>query len=221
MNYVCYYRVSTQKQSISGLGLESQKSIITNFINPDDKIISEFTEIESGKNRNRIELEKAIQLCKKEKAALIVAKLDRLARDVEFLFKIVNTGIDIKFCDMQIMNTLTLGLFATISQYERELISSRTKSALKELKKKGIKLGTNNLSLSGIEKSVNIRKEKAKNDESNKRAFAFIQSLLTQNKSLRQIANQLNESGFKTSKGNQFFANSVKQIITFHQKKTE
>ena len=88
MNYVCYYRVSTQKQGLSGLGLESQKSIITNFINPDDVILFEFTEIESGKNRNRIELEKAIQLCKKEKATLIVAKLDRLARDVEFLFKI-------------------------------------------------------------------------------------------------------------------------------------
>lgn len=217
MNYVAYYRVSTKKQGASGLGLESQKDIVNNFVTDGDIITAEFIEVESGKNRNRIELEKALHLAKKTNSTLIVAKLDRLARDVEFLFKVINTGIEVKFCDMPVVNTLLLGVFGAVAQYERELISGRTKSALEMKKRQGVKLGMNNLTADGVNKSVAKRKEIAKTNEENNRAYAYAKVLRSSGLTLRGIADKLNESNFKTSKGNKFYANSVKQLLDFFE----
>lgn len=136
--YIAYYRVSTAKQGASGLGLDAQKSEVIRTIGNNGIILNEFTDIESGKNNNRVNLEAAISECKQTGAILIIAKLDRLSRDVEFLFKLKNSGIEIKACDLSDFNTLTLGIFATMAQHERELISKRTKDGLRAKKERAL-----------------------------------------------------------------------------------
>jgi DNA invertase Pin-like site-specific DNA recombinase len=137
-NYVAYYRVSTQKQGRSGLGLEAQRSNCENFVKgKGGAIVREFTDVESGSSRSRSGLWAAIEYAQKNRCALVIAKLDRLARDVEFTFKVINTGIEIHFADMPVVNTMILGVFASVAQYERELISTRTKAALRAKKERG------------------------------------------------------------------------------------
>ena len=110
MKYVAYYRVSTNKQS---LGLDAQQKSVSDFIsaNSENILLAEFKEKESGKNDYRMELNKALQLCKKENAILIIAKLDRLSRKVSFLFNLRDSGVDFKSLDCPDFNTLTLGIF--------------------------------------------------------------------------------------------------------------
>ena len=141
--YVTYLRVSTQRQGAKGLGIDAQRKMCNDFIEHNEGIcVKEFIDVESGTHRNRKGLLSAIEYCKSNDCSLVVAKLDRLARDVEFCFKVVNTGIEIHFTDMPTINTLLLGVFASVAQYERELISSRTKAALEAKKRRGEKLGS-------------------------------------------------------------------------------
>lgn len=136
--FVTYLRVSTQKQGRTGLGLDAQRKICGDFIEREGgQLASEFVDVESGTHRDRKGLADAVAYCKKNNCALVVAKLDRLARDVEFCFRIVNTGVEIHFCDMPQVNTLLLGVFASVAQYERELTSDRTKKALAAKKERG------------------------------------------------------------------------------------
>lgn len=214
MKYVAYYRVSTNKQS---LGLDAQQKSVSDFIsaNNENILLGEFKEKESGKNDNRIELNKALQLCKKENATLIIAKLDRLSRKVSFLFNLRDSGVDFKSLDCPDFNTLTLGIFATLAQSERELISQRTKAALQVKKEQGFKLGNPNAYIKKEWREIAYQKakEKADNNNNNKRSKLMIESLLkiTNNKS--EIARKLNENGFLTSNGNNFTATQVIRII--------
>lgn len=140
--YVVYLRVSTTKQGARGLGIDAQRKMCNDFIARNNGTMEqEFLDVESGTHRDRKGLWSAIDYCKANDCALVIAKLDRLARDVEFTFKIINTGIEIHFTDMPQVNTMILGVFASVAQYERELISSRTKAALEAKKRKGEKLG--------------------------------------------------------------------------------
>ena len=140
--FVTYLRVSTQKQGRSGLGLDAQRKMCEDFIkNAGGKCVQEFVDVESGTHRDRKGLAQAICYCKQNEYPLVIAKLDRLARDVEFCFRVVNTGIEIHFTDMPVMNSLLLGVFASVAQYERELTSDRTKKALAVKKAQGCKLG--------------------------------------------------------------------------------
>lgn len=143
--YATYVRVSTQKQGRSGLGLDAQREMCSDYIQANNgEFTREFMDVESGTHRDRKGLMDAILYCKSNDCSLVIAKLDRLARDVEFCFKVVNTGIDIHFTDMPQMNTLLLGVFASVAQYERELTSERTKKALSVKKAQGAKLGAAN-----------------------------------------------------------------------------
>lgn len=134
--FVIYIRVSTRKQGDSGLGLEAQRKMCMDIIEREGgECVKEFQDVESGKSRTRPGLWGAIDFCREsgtptEPCTLVVAKLDRLARDVEFTFKVINSGIQIRFADMPVMNTMLLGVFASVAQYERELIAGRTKAAL-------------------------------------------------------------------------------------------
>lgn len=140
--FVIYIRVSTRKQGDSGLGLESQRKICLDFIEREGgEPVAEFKDVESGTHRDRKGLLAAVDYCKANGYALVCAKLDRLARDVEFCFKVVNTGIEIHFVDMPTINTLLLGVFAAVAQYERELTSDRTTKALAAKKARGEKTG--------------------------------------------------------------------------------
>ena len=133
--FVIYTRVSTKRQGASHLGLDSQRKMCMDLIEREGgECVKEFQDVESGKSRTRVGLWGAIDYCKDNNCTLVIAKLDRMCRDVEFTFRIINTGIQIRFVDMPVVNTMILGVFATVAQYERELIAGRTKSALSAIK---------------------------------------------------------------------------------------
>ena len=140
--YVAYLRVSTAQQGESRLGLEAQLEDCRRFAASQGGVISKvFQDIESGKNRERPGLWEAIGFCQDTGAHLVIAKLDRLARDVEFTFKVINTKINIHFADMPIVNTVMLGVIASVAQYERELTSKRTTAALAAKRARGELMG--------------------------------------------------------------------------------
>ncbi len=212
MKYVAYYRVSTQRQN---LGIDAQTFDVHNYVCLNGgKLIAEYTEKESGKNNNRIELNKALDTCKRENATLLIAKLDRLSRNVGFLFTLKDSGITFKALDMPNCNTLTLAIYSGMAQNERELISERTKKALAQKKMQGYKLG------SPVAKFTEEMRQKATKEiqriasenENNKRAMAFIKCLPSAY-SYSEIARKLNNGGFRTSKGNMFRAEQVKRLI--------
>src|SRR6516225_8240389 len=141
--FIAYYRVSTQKQGRSGLGLEAQKQAVATYLNGGSwSIAAEFTEIESGKrDDNRPMLAEAFKACRVHRATLIIAKLDRLGRDAHFLLGLQKAGVEFVCVDDPHMTPLTLGIRAVVAQHERELISARTKAALAAAKVNGKKLG--------------------------------------------------------------------------------
>lgn len=221
--FIGYYRVSTRKQVNSttnlSLGVEAQKNLVLAFINSmNGELISDFTEIESGKNNNRPLLAQAIQQAEKTGATLVISKLDRLSREVGFIFelksRIERTGVKIRCLDMPEMNTLNLGILSTISQFEREQIASRTRLALQEKKKQGVKLGTpKNLTYADRLKGVKVRQENAKNNDRNRQATAIIISKRVEGLSFQKIADYLNELSFKTRRDKQFESMTVKLLF--------
>lgn len=220
IKYIAYYRVSTQKQGISGLGLEAQKTDVKKFVLNKGDLIKEYQDIESGKNNLRPNLLNAIEECKKNQATLIIAKLDRLSRNAAFIFTLRDSKIDFVCCDMPNANAVTIGIMAVLAQDERERISARTKSALAELKKQGKVLGSpQNLNDKARTKSLQVRTHKALKDENNRKAGALILSMRKEGKSFYRIMKELNEFGFRTRKGKQFQQNQVQ--ILFQRYSTE
>ena len=139
--YVAYYRISTERQRESGLRLEAQREAVRRFIDS-AFLLAEFTEVESGKRHtNRPELLRAIELCRKQRATLVIAKLDRLARNVHFISGLMETGVEFVAADMPQANRLTIHVLAAFAEHEREAISQRTKGALQAARKRGARLG--------------------------------------------------------------------------------
>lgn len=212
-NFIAYYRVSTQKQGKSGLGLDAQKTDVSRYIGKDKKLIAEFQDIESGKKNNRPNLIKAIEECKKKKAILLIAKLDRLSRNASFIFTLRDSKVNFVCCDMPNANSVTIGIMAVLAQDERERISHRTKSALAELKKQGKRLGTpKNLTKTARKRSLEIRKQNAYDNENNKKAGALVISMRKEGLSFYAIAKRLNKLGFKTRR-DKFFQQNQVQIL--------
>ena len=214
--YVAYLRQSTKKQEISGLGIEAQREIIQKFLGQ-EKPVAEYVETESGKKTDRPKLTEALALCRKTKSTLIVAKLDRLSRNVAFTSKLLESDVEIKFCDFPEANRLVLHIIASIAVYEAGLISQRTKQSLKAKKARGILLGkpenlTNNLDRA-IENSKRAIRKKAKDNPNNKRAVAMLKVLVEQELSLSEMARRLNEEGFVTSQGKKFSAWQVSVLL--------
>lgn len=212
--YVAYLRVSTQKQGYSGLGLEAQREIIHNYLR-EKKPIFEYVEVESGRktDKGRPKLKEALSQCRTHGAKLIVAKLDRLARNVSFLSALLESDVEIVFCDFPQANKMVLHILASISQYEAELISTRTKQALAAKKSKGCKLGNPEHLLdkhqTAIEKSNQTNRRKAADNPNNKRAVAMLKVLAAQGMTLTEMTDKLNNEGFVTSKGYQFRPSQV------------
>ena len=222
VQYVAYLRVSTQKQGYSGLGLEAQKEIIQNYLS--DKIpIAEYIEVESGRktDKGRPKLKEALELCRKTSGKLIVAKLDRLARNVAFLSQLLESDVDIVFCDFPQGNKMMLHILAAISQYEAELIATRTKQALAAKKAKGYMLGNPEHLIGKLDeavaKSVETNKRKAEENPNNKRAAAMLKVLAKEGRTLQEMADYLNEQGFTTSKGYRFSRSSVYVLLKRYQ----
>lgn len=225
MKACIYIRVSTQRQNMSGLGLEAQRKICMDYINSSGKeYVTEFKDVESGKSRTREGLLQAVDYCKENECELVFARLDRLARDVEFTFRVINTGVQVHFCDMPNLNTLILGVMASVAQYERELISQRTKAALKAKKERdgqtggtselwGSKNGNSNRR-AATKKAAAVssfnRREKARQNENNRLFWEFIcdyaamHGKITANTDFQPIADELNRRGKKTSTGLDF-----------------
>ena len=214
--YVSYLRVSTQKQGYSGLALEAQKEIIKNFLH-DKTPIAEFTEIESGRKTDRPKLKEALTQCRTTGATLIVAKLDRLARNVSFLSNLLESDVEIVFCDFPQANKMVLHILAAISQYEAELTAQRTKAALQAKKARGAKLGNPehlmNKHKQAIANSNKTNSEKAKKNPNNKRAVAFLKVMISQGKSLTEMTDILNSEGFVTAQGCKFVPATVRRLI--------
>jgi DNA invertase Pin-like site-specific DNA recombinase len=212
--YVGYVRTSTGKQI---LGLEEQKSRINQFIaSGNDFLVDIVSEQESGKNNERAGLEIAVNLCVKNGYTLLFTKLDRLSREVEFLFTLRNKGVKLRCIELPELNTLTLGIFGSVAQWERELISSRTKRGLEELKKKGVKLGSpQNLTVEARIKGAEVIRRNKLENENWKRAQTFIEHFQMKNGyiNLSQISNALNENGYKTRRGCLYSAGTVKRLL--------
>ncbi|MFQ9317269.1 recombinase family protein [Dysgonomonas mossii] len=220
--YIAYYRVSTQKQGNSGLGLEAQRTDVSRFVERGGTLISEYQDIESGKNNDRPNLIKAIEECKKQSAILLIAKLDRLSRNASFILMLRDSKVDFVCCDMPDANSITIGIMAILAQEERERTSMRTKAALAELKKQGKKLGTpENLTEQARVNSLMVRQANAYNDENSRKAGALIVSMRGQGKTFYQITKELNKLGFKTRKGKMFQQNQVQILFNRYSELTD
>lgn len=215
-NYIAYLRQSTTKQEMSGLGVEAQREIIQNYLK-DRKPIAEYIETESGRKSDRPKLTEALGLCRKTGSTLIVAKLDRLSRNVAFTSKLLDSDVEIVFCDFPEANKLVLHIISSIAEYEAGLISQRTKQSLQAKKARGCRLGKSENLLSrldqAVENSNRTNRQKALDNPNNKRAIAMLRGLIKEERSLSEMARILNEEGFVTSKGCQFKASQVSILL--------
>lgn len=214
--FVSYLRVSTKKQGYSGLGLSAQKEIIEKYLSGLPPL-AEYVEVESGRHNDRKQLAAALSHCRKTGAILIVAKLDRLSRSVSFLSQLLESDVEIIFCDFPQANKMVLHILAAIAQYEAELTAARTRQALAAKKSHGFKLGNPEHLMSkhkqAIQNSNSTNREKAAMNANNKRAVALLRTLTKQNLTLQQMADILNLDGFQTANGCSFKPNTVKRLI--------
>ena len=215
--FVAYYRVSTARQGRSGLGLEAQKVAVGAFLNGGDwELIGEFLEVESGKNDNRPQLAAALARCELTGATLVVAKLDRLSRNVAFLAALQESGTRFVAADMPEANELTIHIMAAVAQAERKAISRRTKEALAAAVARGVKLGGNRGNVADLRRGPAIsaeRRSKAARERAQK-VVAQIASITGEGaSSLRQIATALNDRNINAPRGGKWSAAQVKAAI--------
>lgn len=203
--YVAYFRVSTEKQGKSGLGLAAQRTLIERFLSAGGEVIAEFVEVQSGKNDERVELWKAIAHAKKQDAKILIAKLDRFSRKVSFIAGIMEQGIGLVVAEMPHATDFQLHIFAALAQEERRLISERTRNALAEAKKRGVELGKNGKALA--------TKHRQEADERAEALRPIIMPMVEAGLSYSEMARRLNEQGIQTVNGRRFYAQQVKALV--------
>jgi DNA invertase Pin-like site-specific DNA recombinase len=212
--FVAYYRVSTRKQGQSGLGLEAQRDAVHAYLNGGNwTLIGEYTETESGtrKGNGRPQLAAALAQAKRDKATLVIAKWDRLGRNVAFVATLLESGVEFVATDMPSANRLTIHIMAAVAEEEARMISKRTKDALAAAKARGVKLGTPmNLTAEAQAKSAQINRLKAHKDYSHLERLVL--EMLDKGQSLRKIADHLNNSGERTRNGATFTAATIKRL---------
>lgn len=210
--WVSYLRVSTDRQGQSGLGLDAQRAAVLAFLNGGKWTLeAEFVEIESGRRSNRPQLTAALAACKKHRAKLVVAKLDRLSRNVAFISKLMESGVEFVAADMPHANRLTVHILAAVAEHERETISARTKAALAAAKAHGRVLGGPKLATARTLGS-------AANKDGADRFAANIVPLIRQIQqsgatSLRAVAVALAARGIPTARGGEWSAAQVANIL--------
>ena len=205
--YAAYYRVSTDRQGKSGLGLEAQKQAIEQYCTVSDGTIEQdFIEVESGKKNNRPELEDAIRYCRKHKTVLLIAKLDRLSRNLHFITGLMESGIDFVAADNPHANKLMLHMLAAFAEHEREMIAERTRNALKAAAQRGVELGR-------------YGKVLAQNNKHAANEFALslspvIKDIQSQGiQSLSAIAEELNQKGIRTYRDHLWHPQTVYNLL--------
>jgi len=235
--FIAYYRVSTDKQGKSGLGLEAQRQAVANYLNGGDwKIIAEFTEVESGRRSDRPQLDAALKAARLHRAAIVVSKVDRLTRSVAFLSKLLEANVDVRFADLpQIegpIGQFMLQQMASVAQLEAGLIGKRTREALAAAKERGTKLGGIRRKVIGKDErgkktygeqvlnvSAKTRKlaAKALRERTDARASdlaPIIEELQVGGAtSLRAIAAGLNDRGIPTARGGEWSSPQVMRVL--------
>lgn len=204
MKYVAYYRVSTKKQGKSGLGLEAQRKMVSDFVSMNGgAIVAEYTEVESGKRDDRPQLAEAIKHASLVGGRLLVGKLDRLSRDLHFITSLQKSRVDFVVSDLPGCDSFTINIYGSLAQREREMIAARTKASLAAAKARGVKLGTNNLKMEMVKEAsamgVKVRQQNA--DDFAAKVKPVIEALQAQKMSLRAVAAELEKLGVKTARG--------------------
>jgi DNA invertase Pin-like site-specific DNA recombinase len=198
--FVAYYRVSTDQQGTSGLGLEAQRASVKTYLDGGPwRLVAEHTEVESGKRADRPELAKALLACRKHKAKLIIAKLDRLSRNLAFIATLMDSGVEFIAVDNPHANKLTIHILAAVAQHEREAISERTKAALAAAKARGKKLGGPRLAAA---RRASVKARSAAADAFAANVRPIIEQIRASGVgSLRGVARALNARGVRTARG--------------------
>jgi len=218
---ISYVRVSTKRQGESGLGLEAQQEAVARHCRSTGaRLLKEYVEIESGKKSDRPELVAALADCRRRKATLVVAKLDRLARNVHFLSSVMESSTDFVALDMPNANRLTVHIMSAVAEDEARRISERTKLALSALKARGVKLGAANPKCRNLTDSARRRGQRlgaaaaaAAATEAYADIVPVIRELADEGLSQRAIASELNERGFETRRGKPWSQTQVGRVL--------
>jgi len=214
-HFVAYYRVSTKKQGQSGLGLDAQRSSVLSYVKESSLIVAEFCDVESGKNDQRPQLLQAIEFAKKHQARLVIAKLDRLSRNMTFVSSLMDSHVSFVCADMPDANEFTIHIFAALAQQERKMISERTKKALDEKRRRigEWRRGAQSFLVAEVSaKAAASNRSRAANNENNCKATELINALVRSNLSYVAIATRLNRAGFLTARGCAFQATQVMRL---------
>jgi DNA invertase Pin-like site-specific DNA recombinase len=216
--YVAYYRVSTGKQAKSGLGLEAQETAVNDYLNGGSwTMAGRFIETESGKRKDRPELAQALRMCKVHKATLIVAKLDRLARNVAFVSALMESGVKFVALDCREMNKFTIHVLAAVAEHEAALISARTKAALAAAKARGVELGRRDSEIAKYAAEGSLAGAKVRSAQAieyREQMLPIIEDIQTAGaETLREIAHQLNVRGIPARRGGAWTATQVMRVL--------
>lgn len=221
MECVSYIRVSTQRQGVSGLGLQAQRNAVRDFCRQHGfEHVREFREVESGRKNDRAVLREAIAYAKRAKAVLLIAKLDRLARNVAFIANLMESGVEFRACDVPEANRLLLHIMAAVAEAEARAISERTRVALRAAKERGQRLGAHHPKAKALTPEARARgaeRGAMVNASQAREAYAEIEPLARKMRdkgmTLLDIADELNASGFRTRQGKKFGAVQVKRVL--------
>jgi DNA invertase Pin-like site-specific DNA recombinase len=214
--FVAYYRVSTDKQGRSGLGLEAQREAVEGYAqSTGGTILAEYQEIESGKDNERAQLHKALHHAKVTGARLLIAKLDRLSRDAAFLLTLQNQGTPFTAVDMPNANEMTVGVMALVAQDERQRISDRTKAGLRAAKARGTRLGNpNGAKALGTDNTAGTLAASQKAQGFAADLSPIVAGIRAEGTtSLAGIARELNQRGIQTARGGRWHASNVKNLL--------
>jgi DNA invertase Pin-like site-specific DNA recombinase len=219
--FVSYLRVSTARQGVSGLGLEAQREAVARYLNGGSwSLVQEVVEIESGKRNDRPAIAEALRLCRLHRATLIIAKLDRLARNVHFISSLMESGVEFVAVDFPQANRLTVHILAAVAEHEAAMISARTKAALAAAKARGVVLGGQRGSAGRMERigrkgnaaSAAVRSEAAA--KRNEDLLPVIQDIRAAGHTTPQhIADALNERGITAARGGAWSAVQVRRVL--------
>ena len=210
--FIAYYRVSTDKQGKSGLGLEAQRQAVETYLNGGSwTLVAEFVEVESGKHSERLQLAAALGACKKHRAKLVIAKLDRLSRNLAFIATLMDSGVEFIAVDNPHANKLTIHILAAVAQHEREMIAQRTKDALRAAKARGKRLGNPKL---GEARQRAFAANRAAADGFAANVLPVIHQIQASGvQSLRGVARALTARGVKTARGGEWSAVQIADIL--------
>ncbi|NCO16045.1 MAG: recombinase family protein [Alphaproteobacteria bacterium] len=216
MHYVTYLRVSTDRQGKSGLGLDAQRKAVADHVAGKGEIAAEYVEIESGKKNDRPQLARALAEAKRIGAVLLIAKLDRLARNVAFIANLLEAGVEIAAADMPEANRFLLHVMAAVAEHEAQAISDRTRAALAAAKARGVALGWSMPGRAGEQRHAarkGAERNARKADRHAANVLPVIRQVAARGASLRQIADELNARGIKTARGGLWYAATVRNVM--------